>query len=129
MTQKKLLRPDRCRQVPEHFSWIDHRLIRQHRLRECEHGAWALYLFLLSVGDAQGVSYYSEAALSRALKIDLLALARCRRQLIDADLIAYQKPLYQVLNLSDLSTPTAAASGGQPRSASEILRQVLGGAA
>jgi hypothetical protein len=102
MTQKKLLRPDRVRQVPEHFRWIDHRLIRQHRLRDCQHGAWALYLFLASVGDAQGLSYYSEASLMRALKLDSFALAGCRRQLVEADLIAYEKPLYQVLNLADM---------------------------
>ena len=50
MTQKKLLRPDRQRQIPPHFSWVDHRLIRQHRLGDCGHCAWALYLFLVSVG-------------------------------------------------------------------------------
>src|SRR5436309_11225668 len=99
MTHKKLLRPDRQRQIPPHFSWVDHQLIRQHRLRDCAHAAWALYLFLLSVGDAQGLSYYSDAALARALKLDLLELPRMRRQLIEADLIAYQKPLYQVLAL------------------------------
>ena len=60
MTHKKLLRPDRPRQIPPHFSWVDHQLIRQHRLRDCDHSAWALYLFLVTVADAQGLSYYSE---------------------------------------------------------------------
>ena len=128
MTQKKLLRPHRQRQVPDHFSWIDHRLIRQHRLRDCEHGAWALYLFLVSVGDAQGLSYYSDASLSRALKLDLPTLAQCRRQLIEADLVAYEKPLYQVLSLIDTPAPTSAPTGPL-RSAADILRQALGGAA
>jgi hypothetical protein len=128
MTQKKLLRPDRQRQVPPHFSWIDHRLIRQHRLRDCEHSAWALYLFLVSVGDAQGLSYYSDASLGRALKLDLLALAKSRRQLMEADLVAYEKPLYQVLNLVDTPALTSAPAG-QLRSAADILRQALGGAA
>jgi hypothetical protein len=85
--------------VPPHFSWVDHRLIRHHRLRDCDHSAWALYLFLVSVGDAQGLSYYSDASLARALKVDLPGLSVARRQLIGADLIAYQKPLYQVLDL------------------------------
>jgi len=130
MTHKILLRPERQRQVPPHFSWIDHRLIRQHRLRECEHGAWALYLFLVSVGDAQGLSYYSEASLGRALKMDSLGLADARRQLIAADLIAYQKPLYQVLDLAQGSTsPADSARPGQVRNVGDILRQALGGAA
>jgi hypothetical protein len=130
MTHKKLLRPERQRQIPPHFSWLDHRLIRQHRLRECDHSAWALYLFLVSVGDAQGLSYYSDASLARALKVDPLKLSAARRQLIDADLIAYQKPLYQVLDLAEKSVvPSPPSTQGPARSVADILRQALGGAA
>ena len=130
MTYKKLLRPERQRQIPPHFSWVDHRLIRQHRLRECDHCAWALYLFLVSVGDAQGLSYYSDASLSRALKVDLLGLSTARRQLIAAELIAYQKPLYQVLDLAEVSAlPQEPSNQGQVRTVADILRQALGGAA
>lgn len=129
MTHKKLLRPERQRQIPPHFSWVDHRLIRQHRLRDCDHSAWALYLFLVSVGDAQGLSYYSDASLARALKLDPPGLSAARRQLIGADLIAYQKPLYQVLDLVEASTVSATPSpAGQVRSVADILRQALGGA-
>ena len=129
MTKKILLRPDRLRHIPPHFSWVDHQLIRQHRLQDCEHAAWALYLFLVSVGDAQGLSYYSDAALARALKLDLLELPRVRRQLIQAELIAYQKPLYQVLALVDKTRSSSSDSTptGSTRSAGEILRQVLSG--
>jgi len=130
MTHKKLLRPERQRQIPPHFSWVDHRLIRQHRLRECDHSAWALYLFLVSVGDAQGLSYYSDASLARALKVDPLKLSAARRQLIEADLIAYQKPLYQVLDLAEKSVaPAPPSTEGPARSVADILRQALGGAA
>ncbi len=130
MTHKKLLLPERQRQIPPHFSWVDHRLIRQHRLRECDHSAWALYLFLVSVGDAQGLSYYSDASLARALKVDPLKLSAARRQLIDADLIAYQKPLYQVLDLAEKSVaPSQQSTEGPARSVADILRQALGGAA
>jgi hypothetical protein len=130
MTHKRLLRPERQRQIPSHFSWVDHRLIRQHRLRDCDHCAWALYLFLVSVGDAQGLSYYSDASLARALKVDLPGLSAARRQLIGAELIAYQKPLYQVLDLVEASPISATPSpAGQVRSAAEILRQALGGGA
>ena len=127
MTQKKLLRPERQRQIPAHFSWVDHQLIRQHRLRDCDHSAWALYLFLVSVGDAQGLSYYSDASLMRRLKVDSLGLSVARGQLIKAELIAYQKPLYQVLDLiAEPKAPPSAA--GQLRSLSDILRQAVGGA-
>jgi hypothetical protein len=58
---KRILNPDRLRQVPEHFSWLDHRLVREHYIEKADVCAWALYLFLLSVADVHGLSYYSDA--------------------------------------------------------------------
>jgi hypothetical protein len=132
MIIKRLLQPAKLRQIPASFSWVDHRLIRQERLRACDHRAWALYLFLVVVGDAQGLSYYSEASIGRQLKLDLLELAVAREQLVKAGLVAYQKPLYQVLALPDpLSEPSAAAAprSGQALCAGDILRRVLAGGA
>lgn len=128
MTEKRLLRPDRLRHVPAQFSWIDHRLVRQNRLQKCNVHAWALYLFLLTVSDARGLSYYSDASISRQLSVDPLDVASARRQLIDAELIAYQKPLYQVLALVD-ARPAHASSVSTDgiRSIGDILRQALGG--
>jgi len=132
MITKHLLRADRQRQIPPSFSWVDHRLIRHAHLRSCDHSAWALYLFLVTVGDVQGLSYYSDAAISRHLKMDLLQLAGARQQLLQADLIAYRKPLYQVLSLPEpAAAPSSPAAepqrAGQPRSVGDILRQALSG--
>ena len=99
MMNKKILRPDRLRQVPAQFSWVDQRLVRDNFLRRADPAAWALYLVLVTVAAAQGLSYYSDATLSRLLKMEVVQLARCRQQLVAADLLAYQKPLYQVLAL------------------------------
>ena len=75
------------------------------------------------------MSYYSDASLARVLKLDPPGLSAARRQLIDADLIAYQKPFYQVLDLVEASTvSTTPSPGGQMRSVADILRQALGGA-
>lgn len=106
---------------------MDHRLIRQARLRPCEARAWALYLFLICVADVEGLSYYSEASLARHLNCDITSLSAARQQLLDADLIAYSKPLYQVLALSEVLPAPATARSGQVRSVGEILRQVLEG--
>jgi len=57
---KRVLNPERLRQVPEHFSWLDHRLVREHYIERADVCAWALYLFLLGVADVHGLSYYSE---------------------------------------------------------------------
>jgi hypothetical protein len=131
MMEKKILRPDRLRQVPAQFSWIDQRLVRENFLRHAQPAAWALYLVLVTVADAQGLSYYSEATLSRLLKLDLLPLTQARQQLVAADLLAYHKPLYQVLALpvaAGASAPPATRLG-QALSVGDILRRALEGGA
>ena len=131
MMNKKILRPDRLRQVPAQFSWVDQRLVRDNLLRHADPAAWALYLVLVTVADAQGLSYYSEATLSRLLRMDPLQLARCRQQLVGADLVAYQKPLYQVLALppTQLVTPQSGPRSAQTLSVGDILRRVCEGGA
>jgi hypothetical protein len=76
--KKRVLNPERLRKVPPQFSWIDHRLVQENYFQRCEHSAWALYLFLSSVADAQGLSYYSDGSLMRRLKMDGLALSASR---------------------------------------------------
>lgn len=127
MMQKKILRPDRLRQVPAQFSWLDQRLVRENFLRHGEPTAWALYLVLVIVADAQGLSYYSEATLSRLLKLDLVTLAQARQQLVRADLLAYHKPLYQVLALPPAAGVPARQRSGQSLSVGDILRRVVQG--
>lgn len=96
---KHLLLPQLRRQLPTQFSWIDQRLVRDNWLPRCSHRAWTLYLFLVIVADAQGLSYYGEPALLRHLACSVDALQAARQELISAHLIAYKKPLYQVLTL------------------------------
>ena len=98
---KRLLKLDRQRCVPAHFSWIDHRLVREHYIEKADVCAWALYLFLITVADAQGLSYYGDVQLSKRLRLAPERLAQARRDLIDLDLIAYDPPLYQVLSLPE----------------------------
>jgi hypothetical protein len=79
-------------------------------------------LFLTSVGDGQGLSYYSDASLMRRLNLDQVQLGASRQQLIQAGLIAYEKPLYQVLSLEPVPNPRSG-----PVSVAEVLRKALGG--
>jgi hypothetical protein len=121
--KKLLLRPERLRRVPPQFSWLDQRLFRNGRSAPCEADALALYLFLVVVADAQGLSYYSDATIARLLRWDTLRLASARRQLIDADLVAFSAPLYQVLSLDPLDPP--APRIGTALSVGDILRRAL----
>jgi hypothetical protein len=105
MAVKRLLRPERLRRVPTQFSWIDQRLVRDRHLERCGLDALGLYLVLVTVADAQGLSYYGEASLERLLWMPRPRLAAARAELIRLDLIAYQRPLYQVLSLDTAATP------------------------
>ena len=90
------------------FGWIDHRFLRGGALQRCSPPALALYLLLVCAGDAQGLSFYSEARAAELLGLELEALRSARRELIEAQLIAFQKPLYQVLALDDEERPGGA---------------------
>jgi len=113
---KRVLCPQRLRQVPSQFSWIDHRLVRDKHICRCSHQALALYLFLITVCDGQGLSYWSDASIMRLLKLDQPALLGARQELVHARLIAYQSPLYQVLALdsSPQSPESSPAAGSHP---------------
>jgi hypothetical protein len=115
--------------VPSQFSWIDQRLVRENLLRQAAPEAWALYLVLVIVADAQGLSYYSDASLGRLLQLDLLALVAARQQLVSADLLAYHKPLYQVLALLPAQAPSESRRCGQSLSVGDILRRAVEGGA
>lgn len=92
--------PDRLRRTPARFSWVDHRLLRNGHLAACPcTKALALYLILVAAADARGLSYYSDKRLSKLLDITGKELAQARRRLIDASLVAWRSPHYQVLSL------------------------------
>ncbi len=98
---KQVLRPERLRLVPEQFSWVDQALVQWGLIDRCDARAAALYLFLVTVADAQGLSYYGAATLRKRLRLSESELVATRAQLIELDLIAYQAPLYQVLSLHE----------------------------
>lgn len=133
---KQLLRPERLRQVPEQFSWVDQALVQQHFIDRCDARSAALYLFLVTVSDAQGLSYYGAPTLARRLHLSEEQFDAARQQLIDLELIAYRSPLYQVLALpGTVAAPclaprapattrdtTGDTTGGQPVSLATLLQ-------
>ena len=129
MMHKQLLAPERLRQLPRQFSWIDQHLVRGGHLDRCDHSAWALYLFLVTVADAQGLSYYSDAAVARWIKLEPVQLAAARTRLIEVGLLAYRKPLYQLLALPSREPTLPTTRSGQVRSVVVLLRLLTGGAA
>ena len=127
MTIKRVLCAERVRQLPAQFSWVDQRLVRARHIERCDPPAAALYLFLVTVADGQGLSYYSDAALVRCLSLSAAGLSQARGDLLRVGLIAYQRPLYQVLAL-DAPLPIAARELGADEISVRIgqLRAALG---
>jgi hypothetical protein len=99
MIVKRLLCPQRLRRVPERFSWVDQRLVRDGHISSCGLEALGLYLLLVTVADAEGLSYYADRTAARLLSLDEPSLRKARQELVAVGLIAYQEPLYQVLSL------------------------------
>ena len=93
---------------------------------KCGPQALALYLLLVTVADAQGLSYYSDKTAARLLSLNEAQLREARRSLLAAGLIAYESPLYQVLSLEPTSSSEPpVARTGQTLPISAILRQML----
>ena len=99
MQIKRVLHPERLRKIEGSFSWIDHRFITGGFLRDLSTLEILLYLFLVSVSDRNGLSFYHDDRMASLLKIDLPALGQAREGLVLRSLLAYESPLYQVLSL------------------------------
>jgi hypothetical protein len=119
---KRVLCRQRLRQVPPQFSGIDHRLVRDRHISRCSADGLALYLFLVTVADGQGLNYYSDQTILRLLPLDEPALARARKELITAGLIAYQRPICQVLALDAPLVSNTSPAAGESLSLGQILR-------
>lgn len=136
MFVKRILCPQRLRRVPKQFSWVDQRLVRDDCICGISHQSLSLYLFLVTVSDADGLSYYSDASLGHYLGFDPLMAQQARAELCAAQLISYASPLYQVLSLQRSQSapspipqvPATSRCKGEPASLGEILRQAIGGA-
>ena len=128
MTRKFPICPDRIRTVPEQFSWVDHRLVREHHFELLSHEAATLYLFLVTVADSQGLSYYSDVSICERLGMDAPTLLSARSCLLNSRLVAYKRPLYQVLAFGN--HPLAGKENratGEPMSINDIFKGLVGG--
>jgi hypothetical protein len=129
MKTKTIPCPERLRHVPRQFSWIDQRLVRNRHIQGPTPRALALYLFLCTVADADGLSYYSDASTGALLTCCGSELRAARAELVATGLIAYQSPFYQVLSLEP-RTAAAVATAAEPRigdvrSIGEIFRAMM----
>ena len=90
---------DRIRKIRGSFSPIEHRFINNRLIDLLETSEILLYFFLSTVGDSQGVSFYSSERMADLLKISVPVITTARSELILKGFIAYRNGVYQVLDL------------------------------
>jgi hypothetical protein len=87
-----------------------------------------LYLFLVTVSDAKGLSFYGDDSIMTRLSMDFTILETARANLIHIGLIAWKKPLYQVLSLDPVRQQNVRVSMDRPLSLKDIFKQAMGAA-
>jgi len=91
--------PQRILTMPRQFGPLDRRLVYEKHIRLMALEQIALYVFLVCVSDAQGLSFYSEERICRELSMSLNGLWDAREGLIDRGLLLYRHPIYQLLEV------------------------------
>lgn len=121
LPEKRLLDPRRVRRIKDGFSWIDRRFVRDGWAERLSREAVLVYLFLVAVADKDGLSFWGDVRVAGTLKIPVDLLARARDELVREGLVAYERPLYQVLDLTPCAAPPREGTATQ---VGEILRQL-----
>jgi len=122
MITKKILNPDRIRQIRRGFSFIPHRFLTDGFLKSLSPPELLLYIFLVLAADRYGLSYYSYDRICSLLHLSVEQYIEARVGLIKKDLIAFDGTLFQVLELP--ATPVKPKKGSDGRSAHPTMHPV-----
>jgi hypothetical protein len=99
MITKRVLNPDRIRQIKGGFGFVPHRFLTDGFLAALDQAEALLYLFLVLAADRNGLSFYSYDAICNLLKLPLEQYIQAKDALIAKDLIAFDGTIFQVLEL------------------------------
>jgi len=131
MIQKKVLNPQRVRQINGGFSFIPHRFVLDGFLAALGQKELLLYLFLVVVSDRNGLSFYSYDRICTLLELNLDEYIAARDSLIKKDLLAFDGTLFQVLQLPQkpwqVPTPSRRSGNENPVPIARVIQQSLKG--
>jgi hypothetical protein len=99
MIRKKIINPQRVRQINGSFSFIHHRFLTDGFLTSLTRQEILLYIFLVLVSDRHGLSYYAYDSICSYLQLAVDDYIEARDGLVKKDLIASDGTLFQVLDL------------------------------
>lgn len=132
MIRKKILVPDRIRQIDGSFGFIPHRFLTGGFLNALSQHESLLYLFLILAADRYSLSFYSCNSICSLLGLDVHQYLKARESLIEKDLIAFDGTIFQVLSLPAslndyrCQKPRSTRSNG-PVSIAQVLQESLKG--
>jgi hypothetical protein len=101
VVSKRILDARHVRQIRDGFSWIDRRFVRDEWIDRLSLEESALYFFLVAVADKDGLSFYSDGRITTTLKLDRESFVRARSRLLELGLVAWDAPLYQILEIPE----------------------------
>ena len=99
MIKNIILCPDKVRKINGSFAFIEHRFIRDGFWSSLDHHELLLYLFLVIVGDRNGISFYGYDKICTLLRFSIDEYTLARDSLMKKDLIAFDVKFFQVLSL------------------------------
>ncbi len=136
MAENTPICPQRVRKITGSFAFIEHRFIRNGFFSSLSHLELLLYVFLVLVGDRNGISYYSYDKICTVLRICVDEYILARNGLIKKDLIAFDGQIFQVLSLPEqpeipIRKPLRPEDMDQkdPATIHQIIRESLDGRA
>ena len=132
MIRKKILVPERIRQIEGSFGFIHHRFLADGFLAAMSQHELLLYLFLILAADRYGLSFYSYNSICSLLGLTVDQYLKARGDLIEKDLIAFDGTIYQVLSLpaplnTDRCQKPRSMRGKGPVSIAQVFQQSLKG--
>lgn len=134
MSETTPICPHRVRKITGSFAFIEHCFIRKGFFSILSHQELLLYVFLVLVGDRNGISYYCYDRICTTLRVCVDEYILARNGLIDKDLIAFDGQIFQVLSLPESAViperkPLSIEEMDQkdPATIHRIIRDSLGG--
>jgi hypothetical protein len=83
-----------------------------------------LYFFLTAAADRHGLSFYNDGTTAALLRLTVQTVVNARDELLARDLVAYERPLTQVLSLPPRPIRRRAAPGQGISQLGDLFRQI-----
>ncbi|MEK7757419.1 MAG: hypothetical protein AAB385_09455 [Planctomycetota bacterium] len=91
------LEPCRIRYPKGAYGWVDLRMVTEGHLQALDPSSALTYLFLCTVGNREGISFWNRSRMARTLNLPVETVDAALRTLAGADLIAATERIVQVL--------------------------------